>query len=390
MLNTSFSPWPVFSRDEQDAALRCLSTGKVNYWTGDEGKTFEKEFAQWCGTRHAVALANGTVALELALKVLGVGAGDEVILTPRSFMASASCVALVGARPVFVDVDPDSQNILPSSVEQALSKHTKAIICVHLAGWPCEMDRLGELASRHGVALIEDCAQAHGARYRGKPVGSLGRLAAWSFCQDKIMTTAGEGGMLTLDEASLWRAAWSFKDHGKSWDRVHASHPPGYRWLHESFGTNWRMTEIQAAIGRIQLRQVQRWHEQRTGNAAVLTQAARTCELLRVPVVPDHIEHAWYKYYVFIRPERMKSDWSRDRIIEEINSRGVPCYSGTCPELYRESAFANTGWTPSERLPVARQLGETCLMFLIHPTLTAAEVSRTANVLSDVSQQALR
>jgi len=237
MLNTGFAPWPSFAADELAAVEAVLRSGQVNYWTGDEGRAFEREFAAWCGSPYAVALANGTVAIDLALKLLHIGPGDEVIVTPRTFLASATCIVNAGARPVFADVDRDSQNITAETIAPTLSKRTRAIECVHLAGWPCEMDGILALAKDRGLAVIEDCAQAVGAKYRGRSVGTFGEAAAWSFCQDKIMTTGGEGGMLSTSERALWSAAWSYKDHGKSWEAVYErEHPIGFKWLHEVFG----------------------------------------------------------------------------------------------------------------------------------------------------------
>ena len=389
---TDLNPWPFYEQDEIDAASKVLASGKVNYWTGNEGKRFEKEFANFCGAKHAVALSNGTVALELALRVMSIGPGDEVIVTPRTFIASISCIVMVGATPVFADVDADSQNITAETVSQVITDKTKAIIAVHLAGWPCDMDGLMQLANQHKLKVIEDCAQAHGALYRGKPVGSIGHVAAWSFCQDKIMTTGGEGGMLTTNDAALWEKAWAFKDHGKSWEAVYnREHPAGFRWLHESFGTNWRMTEIQSAIGRLQISKMPNWHTARKKNAQTLQ---AVCEkypsLLRLPLPPEGIEHAWYKFYVFVRPEGLKDDWNRDRIMQSINDEGVACFSGSCSEVYLEKAFDNSGFRPQQRLPVARQLGETSLMFLVHPTLTEDDMKKTCDVIDSVMQQAKR
>jgi len=385
MLTTPFSPWPSFTEEESDAVRQVLLSNQVNYWTGSECSEFEKEFATWANTRHAVALSNGTVALDLALKALDVGRGDEVVVTPRTFIASASAIVNAGAVPVFVDVDADSGNITAATIERVLTSRTKAIICVHLAGWPCDMDPIMALAEWHGVKMIEDCAQAHGARYKGRSVGSIGHLGAWSFCQDKIMTTGGEGGMVTTNDKDLWSHVWSFKDHGKSYDAVYKrKHPPGFRWLHESFGSNYRMTEMQAAIGRIQLKRMPVWHEQRVSNANRIWHCARELPGLRVPDVPSYVEHAAYKCYVYVRLEQLRSGWSRDRIIQEVNDRGVPCYSGTCSEVYMEKAFEGTGWRPTERLPVAKELGETSLMFLVHPTLTEAEIQKSCDVLSEV------
>jgi dTDP-4-amino-4,6-dideoxygalactose transaminase len=390
-LEAEFEPWPQYEADEVQAASRVLESGKVNYWTGSEGTSFEAEFADYIGVSHAVACANGTVAIDLALHALGIGEGDEVVVTPRSFIASVSPVILCGARPVFADVDRDSGNLTAETVEAALSERTKAILLVHLAGWPCEMNAIMELARTRGIAIIEDCAQAHGATYYGAPVGSLGEVNAWSFCQDKIMTTGGEGGMVTTNDPELWRRMWSFKDHGKDYDAVfYREHPPGFRWVHESFGTNWRLTEMQAAIGRRQLRKLDEWVQVRRAHAQLLTEGLADFEPLRLATPPDHVTHAYYKYYLYVRPEMLKAEWSRDRILEEIEAQGVPCFSGSCSEIYLETAFDGTDCRPAERLPVARELGETSLMFLVHPTLSKAAICRTAEVVRDVVGLALR
>src|ERR1022692_53947 len=260
----SFSPLPSFAEDETQAALAVIRSGKVNSWPGEEGRLFETEFAAFTGSRHAIALANGTVALELALYALGIGPGDEVVVASRTFIASASCVVMRGAVPVVADVDRDSQNITADTVRAVLTPRTRAIIAVHLSGWPCEMDPILELARERGLWVIEDCAQAHGATYKGRPVGSMGDVNAFSFCQDKIMTTGGEGGLLTMNDPDMWARAWAFKDHGKSYDAVYyRTHLPGFRWLHESFGTNWRLTEMQSALGRVLLRKLPQMVEKR-------------------------------------------------------------------------------------------------------------------------------
>jgi len=385
MLNTLFSPWPSFTDEEARAVQQVLLSNKVNYWTGNECREFEREFAAWCGTRHAVALANGTLALDLALKGLGIGPGDEVVVTPRTFIASVSCVVNAGATPVFADVEPDSGNLSARTIAQVLTPRSKAVICVHLAGWPCDMDPIMALAAQHGLKVIEDCAQAHGARYKGRSVGSIGHVGAWSFCQDKIMTTGGEGGMVTTDDESVWRAMWAYKDHGKSYAAVYErQHPPGFRWLHESFGTNWRMLEMQAVIGRIQLRRMSEWTRQRTENARFIMEACRSHSVLRVPEASGDYEHAYYKAYVYVQPDLLAPEWSRDRIIEAINLQGVPCYQGSCSEVYLEKAFEGTACRPIQRLPTARELGETSLMFLVHPTLSHKEISKTCSAIDRV------
>jgi len=402
MLKTSFSPWPSFTAEEADEVRDVVLSNKVNYWTGTECREFEKEFATWCGTRHAVALSNGTLALDVALKALGIGPGDEVVVTPRTFMASVSCVVNAGATPVFADVELDSGNLSATTIAKVLTPATRAVICVHLAGQPCDMDPIMALAEQHGLKVIEDCAQAHGARYKGRSVGSIGHVGAWSFCQDKIMTTGGEGGMVTTNDEALWRTMWAYKDHGKSFEAVYErEHPPGFRWVIEGFGTNWRMLEMQAVIGRIQLRRMADWTVKRTANAQTILAACRPFAALRVPAFAcdrnrcaadcpkrSGCAHAHYKCYVYVKPEALAQGWSRDRVIKAIEAQGVPCYQGSCSEVYLEKAFDDTGWRPPARLPAAQALGETALMFLVHPTLTEAEIEKTCSVIAQVMTEA--
>ncbi|MGF6393901.1 DegT/DnrJ/EryC1/StrS family aminotransferase [Pseudomonas plecoglossicida] len=389
MLNTSFSPWPSFSEEEAERARDVILSNKVNYWTGQECRSFEKEFAKWSEVTHAVAVANGTVALDLAFKALGIGHGDEVVVTSRTFLASVSSIVNCGAVPVFADVNRDSQNIDAETIRSVLSHRTRAIVCVHLAGWPCDMDPIMDLAEQFNLKVIEDCAQAHGARYKGRSVGSIGHISAWSFCQDKIMTTGGEGGMVTTNDEELWSRMWSYKDHGKSWEAVYErEHEPGFRWLHESFGTNWRMLEVQGAIGRIQLSRMPGWHAARVSNAEKIWDCARRLPGLRVPVVPEAVVHAAYKCYVFVEPTQLSDGWTRDRVISQLLVEGVPCYSGSCSEVYLEKAFDGTGWRPTVRLPVAKELGENSLMFLVHPTLSNEEIAKTCLALEKVMIQA--
>ncbi len=389
MLNTNLSPWPNFSNEEAEAVKNVLLSNKVNYWTGQECRQFEQEFAQFVGTHHAVALSNGTLALDVALKALNVGQGDDVIVTSRTFLASASAIVTAGANPIFADVDLNSQNITAQSIQEVLSPNTKAIIVVHLAGMPAEMDEIMALAQEHGLYVIEDCAQAHGARYKGKSVGAIGHIGAWSFCQDKIMSTGGEGGMVTTNDSTLWEKMWSYKDHGKSYDAVYnRQHPAGFRWLHEHFGTNWRMMEMQAVIGRLQLRQMSDWTTKRQLHAERLAALLGRYACVRLVKTPDHMQHAQYKFYVFVRPEKLSPGWSRDRITAEISATGYPCLQGSCSEVYLEKAFDNTPWRPEKRLPRAVELGETSLMFLTHPTITTGQMAAYLTAIEQVMNQA--
>lgn len=397
----TFAPWPSFSEEEAEAIKDILLSNKVNYWTGDECRIFEKEFAEWSGVKYSIALANGTLALEVALRALDIGPGDEVVVTPRTFIASISCVVNVGATPIFADVDPESGNITAETISKVLTSKTKGIICVHFAGWPCDMNPIMALSSLHNIKVIEDCAQAHGAMYKGRSVGSIGHIGAWSFCQDKIMTTGGEGGMVTTNDEILWRKMWAYKDHGKSYEAVYErDHPPGFRWVHESFGSNFRMIEIQATIGRIQLKRMVEWSAKRNENALSVLKAFESFKAIRIPnfkcnrdCIKDcsslnQCQHAQYKCYVYVENAHLKEGWSRDRIIQEIEMRGVPCFQGGCSEVYLEKAFEGTGFIPKNRLPIAKMLGDTSLMFLLHPTLTQENINKTKEVIMDVLKSA--
>ncbi len=388
---TPIPSWPVFGDEDIAAVSAVLRSGRVNYWTGEETQKFEKEFSAAVGCRYGVAVANGTLALEAALAALEIGPGDDVLVSCRSYVASASCCVMRGARPVFADVDPESQNVTAETLEAALTPRTRAIIAVHLAGRPCEMDAIMRLAIPRGLAVIEDCAQAHGATYRGRPVGSLGDVAAFSFCQDKILTTGGEGGMVVTNREDLWQRAWSVKDHGKDWDAVHRRDPEAvFKWLHHSVGSNWRMTEMQGVLGRFALRRLPRWAAQRRELATHLESRLQTLPALRTTPAPRHIEHAYYKYYAFLRPEYLQAGWTRDRVVKAIQAEGIACGSGICPEIYREQAFADGNSCPAQRLAVARQLGETSLMFQVHPTLSLDDMDDTFQAVERVLQAATR
>lgn len=384
---TAFPPWPAFDDEMLAAAAEVLTSGRVNYWTGDHGRRFEEEFAAFLGRRHALALSNGTVAIELALRAMGVGSGDEVVVPSRTFIATASAVVAAGATPVVADVDADTQGLSAATVSDVLTVRTRAVIPVHLGGCPVDWDPLQRLADGRGLWLIEDCAQAIGATYRGRPIGSLGHAAAFSFCQDKIVTTAGEGGALAFDDEALFRNAWAYKDHGKSFEAVfEREHPPGFRWLHESFGSNFRLSEVQSAVGRVALRRLPGWLERRRENVNVLSSRLSGHPALRLPDLDERFGQAWYRWYAFLRMESLKPDWDRDRVAQAITRLGTPCFSGSCSEIYREAAFARL--RPPQRFPVAQNLGETSLALLVHPTATSEDMERAAQHVLSVLQQA--
>ena len=383
--------WPYFYPEDINKVSEILKSGKINYWTGFEGREFEKEFSSYVGVEHSVAVDNGTNALILAAHALGISKGDEVIMSPRTFVASAFSIMHLGAKPVFIDIDRNSQNMDPESIEAAITPNTKAIMAIHLAGWPCEMDKIKEICDKHNLFLIEDCAQAHGAKYKGQSVGSFGDVNAWSFCQDKIMTTAGEGGMVTTNNKDYWSTVWSFKDHGKNYDTVYnKEHPPGFRWLHEDHGTNARMTEIQSAIGRLQLKKLDMWIDKRTKLSNIFNNAFKDLDGLRITLPPSHIKHAYYKYYVFTEPEKLKSDKDRDLIMNSLNDLGIACYSGSCSEIYKEKAFDKMFSNQKPSLKVAKELGETSLMFLVHPTIHEDDIYKICDKTEKIIKQCLR
>jgi len=362
-------PWPAYAPDEIAAVVETLRSGKVNQWTGNQVGSFERAFAEFHAMPFALGLANGSLALEAILRACGIGQGDEVIVTPRSFIASASCVNLVGAKPIFADVDLDSEAITPATVEPLITKHTKAVIVVHLNGHPADMLGFMELAARRSIFIFEDCAQAHGARISGKLVGSFGHASAFSFCQDKIISTGGEGGMALFQEETHWRRAWSYRDHGKDYDIVsRASLRPGFRWLHKSFGSNWRMTEMQAAIGLRQLTKLPMWTAKRTENALKLKEWLIPYPSVNVASLPANYQHAFYRFSFSVDPAQLKEGWNRDRVISALHAEGIPCLSGACPEIYLEGAYADS-MTGFPRFPNAAYLGTVSLGLLVHPTI---------------------
>ena len=384
--------WPSFSKAEIQAVQKVLLSNNVNYWTGEECKKFEKEYSKWSNSAHAIALSNGTVALDLALKAVKIKKGDEVIVTPRSFIASVSSVVQSGATPIFADVDKRTGNLSAETISKKITKKTKAIICVHLGGIPCEMDPIMDLALKRKIYVIEDCAQAHGAKYKGKSVGSIGDIGAWSFCQDKIMTTGGEGGMVTTNNKAFWESMWSFKDHGKDFDSVNRPNKDyKFKWVHDSFGTNFRMTEMQGVLGRYQLKRMDSWNKLRIRNAKRIEKIFKNFEdSIDFYQVPEYINPAYYRVYGYLKPEKLKKSWSRDLVIRKINQDGVPCFSGSCPEIYREKAFIKQNLAPPTRLSNAKLLGETSIAFLCHPNLRIKDLNSVENKITRIFKSAFK
>ncbi len=388
-IDNKLNPWPYFDNDQIEIASKVLASGNVNYWTGKQTKLFEKEFSQYINSRYSIAIANGTLALQAAYSSLNLQNGDEFITTPRTFIATSSAGVLLGARPIFADVDIDSGLLTAETIEPKITNNTKAISIVHLAGWPAEMDKICDLAKTYKLNIVEDCSQAHGAYIitKGckKYVGTFGDVATWSFCQDKIMSTAGEGGMISTNNKDLWDYIWSLKDHGKSWDIVNNKNDSqGFKWLHNNFGSNYRLTEFQSAIGRLQLKELPNWISLRSKNANILKDYLINLPLLRIPIPPNNIKHVWYKFYAYLNPKYLSDGWTRNRILEEIKLAGYPGLSGSCSEIYKEKCFKKIGFTPKDYLPVAKILGDTSLMFLVHPTISEEQMHLYAETIKKI------
>ncbi len=369
----NFPKWPFYSEDEIEIVSTILREGKVNYWTGETTNLFEKEFSLFCGCKYSIALANGSLALSSAYLAIGIKKGDEIITTPRSFIATASSAMLLGAIPIFADVDINSGNITAESIEPLINEKTKAIVVVHIGGWPAEIIKISKLAKKYNLFLIEDCAQAHGAGLNIKnkfySVGQFGDISTWSFCQDKIISTGGEGGMVSTNNENFYKKIWSFKDHGKSLSKISdKSQSLSYKFIHDNLGSNFRITNIQSGIGLFQLKKIEYWNKIRSKNAEILFNELNDIESLRIPKPSSDLRHAWYKFTCFVKVKKLKEGWSRDQLIQRIREKGFPAFQGSCSELYLEDCFKTTNYK-YKRLPVAKELGETSISLLIHPTI---------------------
>ncbi len=385
------SPWPKYEEDEVKAVSEILESGKVNYWTGSIGKQFEESFSKWCGTKYAYALANGTLALDAAYRSLNCEEGDEIITTPRSFIATSSTISVLGLRPVFADIDSESGNITASAIEPLITKRTKAISVVHLGGWPANMPEIKNLADKYNLKLVEDCSQAHGAKINGLNVGSFGNVGTWSFCQDKIISTGGEGGMITTSDEEIAEFISSWRDHGKNIkSMLNNKNSTSFTYIHENLGLNYRMTEIQSKIGDLQLKKLPDWHLKRKENAYALAKALKDFRNIRIPIPKAPFEHAWYKFYAYLRPEFLADGWNRERILFEFNKNKIPVYSGSCSEIYLEKCMKTYLDKHFRNLKNARKIGETSLMFLVHPTIDKSSLDLYISGIQNILKKCQR
>jgi len=365
-----FPPWPYFWEEEKKAVLEVLDSGKVNYWTGTKCREFEKKFAEYLGVKYAVAVNSGTSALHVALAAAGIGAGDEVIVPPLTFIATATSVLQQLAIPVFADVEWETHNLDPDAVRKAITPRTKAIIPVHLSGHPAEMDEIMEIAEEHDLIVIEDCAQAHGAEYKGRKVGTFGHINAFSFCQDKIFTTGGEGGMVVTNDEEYYRIAREFALYAGAGGRL---------------GFNYRMTEMQAAIGLVMLERLDKFVEKRRENARYLTEHLSSLDGIRTPTERPYVKHVYYRYVCTLDLSKFKV--SKDQFIKAVAAEGVPIQPHTTSELYLDPTFQKQlGYGRSQcpfkcplykgklnyrenLCPTAQRIGREAFRLLVHPTI---------------------
>ncbi len=340
-VTTALPHWPQFDEDAIAAVTAVLRSGKVNYWTGLKGMEFEEAFAAWQGSTYAVSCATGTAALHVALSALGIGPGDEVIVPSYTFIATSFAVVQAGAIPRFADVNIDDHCISIASAEKLLSTRTRAIIPVHLYGNVCDMDPLMAFAKAHDLFVIEDNAEAFGGKYKGRKTGTIGHMAACSFCQNKTFTTGGEGGMVTTDDEGLAWQARSVRDHGYDVkDRLNLlALEQKLSYIHNRVGWNYRMTEMQSAIGLSELARIDAWNlPARRRNARILMDAL--CGLPQVthlPIDTPERRNGWYVCAFSLDIERMHC--TIDEFVAAAAAEGAPCWRVFWPQCHTERAF---------------------------------------------------
>ena len=362
--------WPIVSSREINVINKVLKSNKLNYWSGHRCQEFESKFAKYFQIKHAISLANGSVALDIAIKCLGLKKNSEVIVTPRSYISSVTSVLNNNLKPVFVDIDLNSQNIESEHIEKKITKNTKAILLVHLGGMPCNIHKIISLAKKHKLKIIEDCSQAHGAKINNRYVGSFGDLAVWSLCNDKILNTIGEGGVIATNNFNYFKKLWGFKDCGKNYTKLlNRKKQFKFRWVHDYEGTNLRMTEIQAAVGIYQLTKLKEWVKKRNLNANKINNVCKNFKSVIIQKVPKNFYHSYYRNYIFLNFKFIKKKWTRELILKYLNKIGIECDVGSCPEIYREKYLKSKKLNFPKRLKNAHFLGRNSISFKVHPDI---------------------
>ncbi len=347
---------PVLGDEEKRAILEVVDSGQLAQ--GPRVEMFERGFAAMCGVKHAIATSSGTTALQTAILAHGIGPGDEVITTPFTFIASANAILVSGAKPVFVDIDACTYNIDPGLIEQSITPRTKAILPVHLFGYPADMESIMDIASRHGLAVIEDACQAHGASIGKQKVGSFG-TGCFSFYPTKNMTTA-EGGIVTTDDDEVADRARLVRNHGQR-----------QRYYHESIGFNFRMTEIQAAIGIVQLAKLERFTSVRRQNAGYLSERLRG---VITPTESPGYYHVYHQYTVRVSEHR-------DLLADRLREFGIATGIYYPVPVHKQVAYQKLGY--QDHLPVAEEAAQQVLSLPVHPMLSQADLGKIVEGVND-------
>ena len=376
--------WPRHSTKEIQLVNKIIKSGRVNQWTGEYVNKFEKKFCKYFNLNYSLAVANGTVGLEAAINSFNLNKGSEIVVTPRSFIASASSVLKMGFKPVFSDVDLNSQNIELDNIKKVITKKTKAIICVHLAGYPTDMKPIMEYARKKNIYIIEDCSQAHGAKINNKYVGTFADISVWSFCQDKIISTLGEGGMIATNNSKLYKRLLSYRDHGKNFNQLSKIRNLNqFNYINDFIGTNIRMTEIQAAVGYLQLNNLAKWVNARNN---IIKQIEKKLFNIKKGIVlieyPKNIKHAFYRYYFFIKNNQFKNGWNYLKLINALRKKDKSFFIGGCPEIYNEKIFSK--YRPSKKLTNTFLLSKTSICIRIDHNITKKRIDYLSQSIEDV------
>ncbi len=358
---------PLIGDEEINAVIEVLKSGMLAH--GKEVEAFEREFAGYLGAKHGIAVTNGTAALDVALKALKIGPGDEVITSPFTFIASANSILFQGAKPVFADIDPKTFNLDPNEVLERINEKTKAIIVVHLYGQPADMKAFSEIAEDHKLYLVEDCAQAHGAEFDGRKVGTFGDIAAFSFYPTKNMTT-GEGGMVVTNDDELAEKARLIRNHGQT-----------KKYLHEELGYNLRMTNIAAAIGRVQLRKLDEWNEKRIKNAKLLTDGIKRIGGLTPPYVDPRVKHVFHQYVIRVEDE---FPMSRDELAQKLREKGVGTGIHYPMPVHHQPFYQKLGY-PEEICQNAVEASKRVLSLPVHPSVSREDVEYILQTLEELA-----
>ncbi len=362
--------WPIVSNQEIKLVNNVLKSNKLNYWTGENCKKFEEEFSKLIKTKYSISLANGSVGLDIAIKSLNLKKNSEVIVTPRSYISSVTSVINQGLTPVFADIDLNSQNIEYETIIKKITKNTKAILVVHLGGMPANMTKIISFAKKNKIKIIEDCSQAHGAKINNKYVGTFGDISIWSFCNDKILNTLGEGGIIATKSFMIYKKLWALKDCGKNFSKFKKFKKKNkFKWVHDFEGTNLRMTEVQAAIGRYQLKKLTTWVNMRNYISKKIISICKNFKSIRTQIVPSKFLNSYYRCYIFLDYKHIKKGWTREKILQYLNTNGIYCDVGSCPEIYKEKFLSKQKHINLKSLKNANLIGKSSIAFKVFPNI---------------------